>query len=137
MIKKFSCIERSFDTWSAGKREMSEGAHCPAIRSSSPCTKFLHSRAGDRRQEIERRTRSSNGASGISRLPFTPPLFLMAVLISSSVSPLHASGHKLSISAVQITAYRTLMHENSYRPHEELGAFTHKNYEPLQSLKLW
>ena len=34
---------------------------------------------------MARRTSSSKGASGISRLPFTPPLFLMAVLISSSV----------------------------------------------------
>ena len=72
----------------AGKREMSEGAHCPAILSSSPCTKSLHCRAGVRRQEMQRRTSSSKGASGISRLPFTPPLFLMAVLMSSSVSSL-------------------------------------------------
>jgi len=37
---------------------------------------------------MARRTRSSNGASGMSRLPFTPPLFLIAVRMSPSVSSL-------------------------------------------------
>ena len=72
-------------TWRAGKRATSGGAHCPAILSSSACTKSLHWRAGVSRKDMARRTSSSKGASGISRLPFTPPLFLMAVLISSSV----------------------------------------------------
>ena len=37
---------------------------------------------------MARRTSSSNGASGISKLPFTPPLFLIAVRMSPSVSSL-------------------------------------------------
>lgn len=37
------------------------------------------------------RTSSSKGASGMRRLPFTPPLFLMAVRTSSSVSSLRIS----------------------------------------------
>jgi len=41
---------------------------------------------------MARRTSSSNGASGMSRLPFTPPLFLMAVRMSPSVSSLQRQG---------------------------------------------
>ena len=37
---------------------------------------------------MARRTSSSKGASGISRLPRTPPLFLIAVRMSSSLSSL-------------------------------------------------
>ena len=41
-----------------------------------------------RRRVKTRRTSSSKGASGMSRLPLTPPLFLMAVRTSSSDSSL-------------------------------------------------
>ena len=77
-------------TCSAGKRPMSGGAHCPAMRSSSACTNSLHCSAGVSRRPIARRTSSSNGASGMSSVPRTPPLFLMAVRMSSSVSSLRA-----------------------------------------------
>lgn len=41
---------------------------------------------------MARRTSSSKGASGMSRLPFTPPLFLIAVRMSPSDRSLHAGG---------------------------------------------
>lgn len=76
-------------TCKLGKRVTSAGAHWLAMRSSSACTNCWHCRAEGRRRLIARLTNSSKGASGMSRLPFTPPLFLMAVLTSSSVSSLH------------------------------------------------
>ena len=42
---------------------------------------------------MARRTSSSKGASGMSRLPFTPPLFLIAVRMSPSVSSLQRQGY--------------------------------------------
>ncbi len=64
---------------------------------------------------MARRTSSSNGASGMRRLPFTPPLFLIAVRMSPSVSSLRpaqerAVSHQTSMSCAplrrQLTSLR-------------------------------
>ena len=92
-------------TCKLGKRLTSAGAHWLAMRSSSACTNCWHCSAEGSRRLMARRTNSSKGASGMSRLPFTPPLFLIAVLTSSSVSSLqpqhHAFGQCHGLSAGQ------------------------------------
>ena len=75
-------------TCSLGKRVMSAGAHCAAMRRSSACTNSLHCSAGCSRRQMALRTSSSKGASGISSDPRTPPLFFIAVRTSSSLSSL-------------------------------------------------
>ena len=98
---------------SLGKRVMSAGAHCAAMRSSSACTNSLHCSAGVSRREMARRTSSSNGASGMSSDPRTPPLFFIAVLTSSSVSSLHTS-RIVALQLLECSAAVLLAVEASY-----------------------
>ena len=69
----------------------------------------LHCRLGVSSRPMARRTSSSKGASGISRLPFTPPLFLIAVRMSPSVSSLRPAQEQAVVPA------------RSHRPSAPLG----------------
>ena len=105
---------------------MSAGAHCAAMRSSSACTNSLHCRLGVSRRAMALRTSSSKGASGISSDPRTPPLFLIAVRTSSSVSSLRQAPHK-AFRTAQMRFHLSRTHVSLYPAYSLLTAGCHES----------